>query len=168
MPAGPLVRLGQGAERGAAPHLLGGPCKALTVVGGSIGEAVRRDLDRVGLAARWVSASAPTRVCTTILDSAHIPRPSWCPRQRPLAPDELAAFQAAYAEEAKAAAVVVLIGSLPPEAPPAFYRGLSAQMPSPAVVDARGDELLEALAEKPLLVKPNRDELAKPRPQSAH
>src|SRR6202011_2293513 len=52
-----------------ALHHLGAPCKALTLVGGTPGEEIRRDCARLGIAARWVEATAPTRVCTTILDS---------------------------------------------------------------------------------------------------
>jgi len=48
---------------------LGGPCKALTLVGGTPGQEIRRDFEQLGIAARWVEASRPTRVCTTILDT---------------------------------------------------------------------------------------------------
>jgi fructose-1-phosphate kinase PfkB-like protein len=75
--------------------------------------------------------------------------------------DELARFLAAYEEEAAAADVVILIGSLPAGAPPGIYRDLLARTPGKAVLDARGAELLEALREKPFLVKPNRDELGR-------
>ena len=65
-----------------------------------------------------------------------------------------------------AAAVVVLIGSLPAGTPTGFYRDLLARTPGKAVLDARGPELLEALAGRggvtpPLLIKPNRSELGR-------
>ena len=56
---------------------------------------------------------------------------------------------------------MVLIGSVPAGTPAGFYRDLLARTPGKAVLDARGPELLEALHEKPFLIKPNRGELAR-------
>jgi 1-phosphofructokinase family hexose kinase len=144
-----------------ALHHLGGPVKALTVVGGATGAEVRQDFGRLGIAARWVELATPTRVCTTVLDAAGRTVTELVPNAPALGGDELARFLAAYTEEAAAADVVILIGSLPAGAPPGTYRDLLARAPGKAVLDARGPELLEALREKPFLVKPNRDELAR-------
>src|SRR5439155_24774029 len=51
-----------------AIHHLGGPVRALTLVGGTVGGAMERDFDRLGVPARWIESAAPTRVCTTIVD----------------------------------------------------------------------------------------------------
>jgi 1-phosphofructokinase family hexose kinase len=142
-----------------ALHHLNAPGKALTVVGGSTGGAVRRDAERLGLAARWVDAVAPTRICTTVVEAGRHTATELVANAGALDDAEIAAFEAAYVEEAAAAAVVVLIGSLPAGTPPDFYRRLLARTPGRAVVDARGPELLEALHERPFLVKPNRSEL---------
>jgi tagatose 6-phosphate kinase len=144
-----------------ALHLLGAPGKALAPVGGSTGEAVRRDFARLGIAARWVETGAPTRVCTTVVETARHRSTELVENARPLTAGERAAFAAAYAEEAAAAEVVVLIGSLAPGTPAGFYRELLAGTTGKVVLDARGDELLEALHERPFLVKPNRAELAR-------
>src|SRR5262249_53978146 len=117
--------------------------------------------ERVGIAARLLETSRPTRVCTTILDSSRHSATELVPEAEPLTAEELAAFRAAYAEEARTAGVVVLIGSLPPGTPAGFYRDLLAQTPGRAILDARGDELLQALAAKPFLIKPNRAEVSR-------
>ena len=57
--------------------------------------------------------------------------------------EEWSAFLTAYAEEAAAASVFVLIGSLPPGAPVSLYRDLLARTPGKVILDARGEELLE-------------------------
>jgi fructose-1-phosphate kinase PfkB-like protein len=57
-------------------------------------------------------------------------------------------------------AAVVLSGSLPAGTPVTIYRDLLERTSCPAIVDARGPELLAALPCRPLLVKPNREELA--------
>ena len=142
-------------------HHLGGPVKALTVVGGATGAQIRQDAAGLGLDARWIDGTAPTRVCTTILDAARRTVTELVPEAGEIGESERAAFTAAYAEEAAAAAVAVLIGSVPAGTPAGFYRDLLARTPGRAVLDARGPELLEALYEKPFLIKPNRGELAR-------
>jgi tagatose 6-phosphate kinase len=140
---------------------LGGPCKALTVVGGTAGEEIRRDFSRLGIAARWIESATPTRVCTTILDTSRHQATELVPEAGGIHAAEREQFLAAYAEEASRAAVVVLIGSLPAGTPAGFYRDLVRRTPGKAILDARGPELLDALEARPFLVKPNRDELAR-------
>jgi 1-phosphofructokinase family hexose kinase len=143
-----------------ALHHLGGPAKALTVVGGVTGGQIVGDFADLGIAARWVETATPTRVCTTVLESARGTVTELVPNAPALSETELAGFLAAYAEEAAGAAAVVLIGSLPAGTPAGFYRELLARTPGKVVLDARGPELLEALPRRPFLVKPNRGELA--------
>ena len=57
--------------------------------------------------------------------------------------------------------MAVLSGSLPGGTPKTFYRSLMTKTPCPVVLDARGPELLEILPLRPLVVKPNREELGK-------
>jgi tagatose 6-phosphate kinase len=142
-----------------ALHHLGAPCKTLTLVGGRTGEAIRRDIADLGIAARWIESSTPTRICTTLLDRSRRQATELVPNAASAAADELDRFRAAYAEEAATAAVVVLIGSLPVGTPPGYYRDLLTRTSGKAILDARGPELLEALPARPFLVKPNRSEL---------
>jgi 1-phosphofructokinase family hexose kinase len=142
-----------------ALHHLGSPANALTLVGGNTGAAIQHDFTHLGIAARWIEAATPTRVCTTILDSIHHAATELVPEVATASTNELDAFQAAYAEEVANAAVVVLIGSLPVATPARYYRDLLRHTPGKAILDARGPELVEALAEKPFLVKPNREEV---------
>jgi 1-phosphofructokinase family hexose kinase len=139
---------------------LGAPGKALTVLGGSTGDAIRRDFARLGIPARWVEVARPTRVCTTVLEADRRTATELVPDAGEISESERAAFLAAYAEEAAAAAVVVLIGSLPVGTPADFYRELVGRTPGKVVLDARGPELLDAVgAAGPFLIKPNRGEL---------
>ena len=73
---------------------------------------------------------------------------------------ELAQFQHAYLEEAAAAEVVVISGSLPAVTHETYFRDLVARTPGRVVLDVRGAELLAALPARPFLVKPNRSELS--------
>jgi fructose-1-phosphate kinase PfkB-like protein len=108
-----------------------------------------------------VETARPTRVCTTVLDTSRHTATELVPEAGPLTGEELDAIRAAYIEEARTAALVVLIGSLPPGTPAGLYRDLLGQTPGRLILDARGPELLQALAGKPFLVKPNRAETSR-------
>ena len=145
---------------GLAVHHLGAPSLTLATVGGSPRVEIEREFDALGLAYRWVVTESATRVCTTILDRARGTMTELVENGRPLRPEELEAFRDAYAEEAARADVAVVIGSLPAGTPTSFYRELVERTPCPAVLDFRGEGLLAALDLEPLVVKPNREELA--------
>jgi 1-phosphofructokinase family hexose kinase len=129
------------------------------LIGGRTGEAIRRDINQLGIAARWIEGSTPTRICTTLLDRSRRQATELVPNAAQAAMDELDRFQIAYTEEAASAAVAVLIGSLPIGTPSSYYRDLLTRASGKVILDARGPELLEALSARPFLVKPNRGEL---------
>jgi tagatose 6-phosphate kinase len=151
---------GKVVNAGIALHHLGGPCLTLAPLGGPAAPLMDRELAELGVARRWVAAKAPTRTCTTILDQATGTMTELVEECKPLEPAELEEYRCVYAEEAARASVAVITGSLPIGTPAAFYRELVAQTPCPAVLDFRGEGLLATLDLKPLVVKPNREELA--------
>jgi tagatose 6-phosphate kinase len=142
-----------------ALHHLGARVKALTVIGGTTGDAIRRDIAELGIPARWIEGPTPTRICTTLLEAARGTATELVPNAAQRDAIERDDFRAAYAEEAKTADIVILIGSLPVGTPADFYRALLALTSGKVILDARGAELLEALHARPFLVKPNRGEL---------
>ena len=152
---------GKVLNAGIALHHLGGPCRVLSTLGGPAVPLIQRELDALGVPYRWVQTRSETRICTTILDRATGTITELVENGRPVLPQELDRFLAAYAEEAARAEVVVLIGSLPAGAPESFYRELLQRTPCPAVLDFRGEGLLGVLDLKPYVVKPNREELAR-------
>ncbi len=142
-----------------AAHRLVGPSLALAPVGGPIRPQIEDDFARTGVPYRFVETAAPTRVCTTLLDRGCGKITELVEDGRPLQPQELHAFAEMYSEEAARASVAVLIGSLPAGTAPTYYRDLLQRTPCPAVLDFRGEGLLAALELRPLVVKPNREEL---------
>ncbi len=138
----------------------GGTTRTLAVAGGATGEAVRREFAELGAPARWIETQAPTRVCTTILDRKSGSTTELVENAGPISQDELARFAAAYIEEASAADVIVLTGSFPAGVHATFYRDLLENTSGRVVLDAQGEPLLAALAQRPFVVKPNRQELA--------
>jgi len=145
---------------GIAAHHLDGPSVTLAPVGGLARGAIEAELRDLHVPCRWVRTRAPTRVCTTILDSATHAMTELVENGRALSATELNLFRRVYADQAARADVVVLIGSLPEGTPETYYRELIEKTPCPAVLDFRGQGLLSVLDLEPLLVKPNREELA--------
>lgn len=141
-----------------ALQALGAETRSLSFAGGETGKALQRELAAAGVDARWIETAVPTRTCTTILAGGGMTE--LVENAAPARPEELDAFAAAFGDAAKSVAAIVLSGSLPTGTPPTFYRDRIAQAEAPVVLDALGPELLEALEQKPFLVKPNRRELA--------
>jgi 1-phosphofructokinase family hexose kinase len=151
---------GKVLNAGIAAHHLGGPSLTLATLGGSPLVEIDREFAQLGIPRRWVVTEAATRVCTTLLDRATGVMTELVENGKPLRPEELAEFRRVYAEEAARASVVVIAGSLPAGTPEEFYRELVKRTPCPAVLDFRGAGLLACLDLRPLVVKPNREELA--------
>lgn len=145
---------------GASLHLLGCPSITLSPIGGATGEQIREDFARRGIPARWIRTQAPTRVCTTLLDQSTGATTELVENSSPLMDVELGLYIATFTEVSRNADYVVLSGSLPQQTPITFYRSLMEQTPAKAILDVRGQELLECLPLRPFLVKPNREELA--------
>lgn len=145
---------------GLALGSLGAAQCTLAPLGGSTGQAIAQEFAGRGVHARWVQTDAPTRVCTTLLAQADERATEIVENARPLRPSEVRACAEAFVELAQAATVVVWTGSQPPGVPIEFVRELLARVHVPALLDIRGPELQAALPGRPLLVKPNREELA--------
>ena len=141
-----------------AAHLLSTPVKALAPVGRDVtGTAIRGDLESGGVIARWIESSAPARTCTTLLTPEGVTE--LVENSGPVTDAERETFLATFHEEASTARLIVLSGSLPPGTPATFHGDCIKATRIPVILDARGEELLAALPEKPFLVKPNRREL---------
>jgi tagatose 6-phosphate kinase len=150
---------GKPVNVGVAVHHLGGSARILVPLGGNTGDEIERALLELGVECRKIPVLSPTRVCTTVIDQQRSITTELVENAGPLSASELEAFALAYRRCLDRVHCVVLSGSLPEGVPKTFYRELAERATSPVVVDARGEELLSALAARPLVVKPNRREL---------
>lgn len=139
---------------------LGAPCETVAPVGGAAGERIRREFESWGIPAAWVETQAPTRICTTLIDRRSGQATELVENAAPVSAAEARQFLASYSERAAHARLAILTGSLPAGVPPTFFRDLLLATPCAAILDVRGPELLAALEQRPLVVKPNRAELA--------
>ncbi len=135
--------------------------ESLTIapLGGIAGRAIADEFDRLRVPARWIEVAAPTRVCTTLLEDDGPRTTELVENAGAIAAEELVHFESAYFEAATSAHAVVLTGSIPPGAGADLFRRLLDATRASAILDIRGPELSAALPCRPLLVKPNREEL---------
>jgi len=159
---------------GLALKALGAKSKTLSVLGGRSGKLIEEELAAFEVPARWVHDPATTRTCTTIIERSTGEITELVENAAMIESHSCDAFVEALREEAWSAKWIVLSGSLPPIAGRSSNRTLYREMleaighgpteqtrPSSRVLlDARGPEMVECLACRPFLVKPNREELA--------
>ncbi len=139
---------------------LGAETQAVSLVGGSSGQSIERELAALAIRGRLVAARQATRVCTTIVESMSGRTTELVENAGPVTVEELNALRAAYIQSAAGARFAVITGSLPEGTPAIFVRELLVATVCPTLLDVRGSELLAALECNPLVVKPNREELA--------
>lgn len=139
-------------------------CKATAVLpsGGTEGAQLEALLAGSGLDLLTVRIAGAIRANVTVVEAdgtttkLNEPGPG-------LSRDELDALAVTLSDAAARAEWVVLSGSLSPAAPAGWYAGLIRRLrgTGPRVaVDSSGPPLAEAIAARPDLVKPNREELA--------
>ncbi|MBB5850993.1 1-phosphofructokinase family hexose kinase [Amycolatopsis umgeniensis] len=143
---------GKGVNVARVLHALGADVRAVLTAGGATGSAVVEDLTAVGVAAEVVPIGGETRRTTTVLadDGSVTLLNEPGPR---LTENEWQAL--ASAVRARRADVLVCSGSLPPGA--GSYADLIGT--SKSILDTSGQALLDGLAGRPSVVKPNADEL---------
>jgi tagatose 6-phosphate kinase len=140
---------------------LDGEPMATGFLGGDSGRNVRQMLDAMGVRHDFVEVQPPTRSCITVMDRSAGTATELIEEPQAVTAANWESLRLAFSRHAPAAGAVVLSGSLPPEAPVDFYADCIRRAgPTPVIVDARGEFLKRALAERPFLVKPNRSELA--------
>lgn len=144
---------------GVALERLQVPTRILSTGGGWALGGMETDLNSVGVEHRWVVTERGTRVCTTVIDLHSGQITELVENSGEITEAELELFRDAFLEEAVAAKLVVVSGSLPARTPSTYYRKLLQDLDRPMILDFRGEELLQTLPLRPFLVKPNRFEL---------
>ena len=143
-------------------------CHVLSTLSGPPARQIDAEFAALAIDRTWIETQSPTRVCTTILEPTTQTTTELVENAGPITAEEWQAFLNAYGRLAKDAKFVVLTGSLPPGAPVSAYRELLEATSCPALLDVRGPELLDALQARPLVVKPNFEELGKTFPDLVH
>ncbi len=144
-------------------HALGMPAMAVGFVGGDRGQRIRKGLETSGIPHDFLDVAPRTRLCVTINDRNRRESTELVEEAAPVDEGDYARLLEKLAEHLPSAKVLLLAGSMPPNAPNDFYADccrLATAHDARVILDARGEALKRALAAGPLVVKPNRDELA--------
>jgi len=159
------VRLGAAGKAvnvARALRTLGADPVVLGFLGGHSGRSVASTVAEEGIRSAWTLVTEQTRSCHTLIDrasgsatelveeSANPPASAW------------RNLYAAFSRAVPRADLVVISGALPPGCPANRYTRLirAARLHGVlCVVDTQRETLLHTLAEKPFLVRINRDEL---------
>lgn len=131
-------------------------------VGGDSGAFIRSDLEASGIAHDFVDVAPPTRTCVTVIDAADGSATELVEESKAVAPSAYTTLLDHLTRRITQANVLVLSGSMPPQAPTDFYARcvrIAQQAGAKTIVDATGPYLREATLAKPTLVKPNVSEL---------
>ena len=156
---------GKGLNVARTLHALGVDVLVLGLAGGVTGDGVAAALRELGVPAALTPVAGETRRTFTVADDSvaehgvtafHEAGPE-------AGEEEFAGFRHGYEQALKAAAAVVLSGSLPPGLEAGTYATLietAAAAGVPAVLDTHGEALRRGVAAGPAIVKPNLAELA--------
>ncbi|MHB1928079.1 MAG: 1-phosphofructokinase family hexose kinase [Acidimicrobiales bacterium] len=140
---------------------LGHPVTLTGLLGGPTGQALGAGLETAAIETRFVEIEAETRRTVVVVDEAGAATGFW--EAGPLvAIEEWLRLLDVAARLVRSHPVVALSGSLPPGVPVDAYAelvGLARRAGAAVILDADGEPLRHALAARPDIVKPNRDEL---------
>ena len=132
-------------------------------LGGDRGERLRSILQEKGIESDFVTVSARTRLCTTVIDESAGTHTELIEESSAVAPADFEKLMAAVRHHVANCRAVVMSGTITPGGPPDLYfkcAQLAQSAGALSIVDAQGPALLEALKAGPGIVKPNRSELA--------
>lgn len=142
---------------------LGAHPVATGFLGGDRGEFLRAALTDKGIESDFITVSARTRECVTVIDESAGTHTELVEESGPVMPVDFGKLMAVIQRRLAECRAVVMSGSIVSGGPANFYFDcirLSGDAGVLSVVDAQGLALIEALKAKPGLVKPNRLELA--------
>lgn len=138
---------------------LGGSATTVCPIGGWTGTAIRDEFTARNINVVWQTIASTTRVCTTVLDEPSETTTELVENANRLTDTELDEYLKLVQTKTAAAKISVLTGSFPPGTRPGFASELLDRLPGDLVLDTRGHDLLQGLQRRPLVIKPNRDEL---------
>ena len=153
---------GKGLNVSRVATILGQTVTAMGFLGGSAGEFIRTEVEKMGITTAFTPVEGETRTCINIADSTGRSGELLEPGPEVSSTAEQAFF-AEFAQRLEGCRIVCVSGSLPAGLSSDFYRrivALGREKGKPVIVDTSGKAMLEIIEEGPFMVKPNDEELA--------
>jgi tagatose 6-phosphate kinase len=132
-------------------------------VGGSAGQFIEKGLHQEGIQTAFVHTDFESRTCLSILDSSNQVMTEIYEKGDSVPPQKVAEMLVRFREMMGRVTAVTLSGSLPPGVPQDFYAQLihiAHEVSVPTFLDSSKEALLQGVAAKPFLIKPNESEVA--------
>lgn len=154
---------GKGINVARVLHLLGHEVLATGFLGGDTGRFMKAELDRQGVPSAFVEVPFRSRICTTIIDKVAGTTTELVEESEKVEGKYWQQLKDLVASHLPKAQCMMLSGGLPPGSPQDFYAEccrMAQPHKVPVIMDARGEPLRLAMQYHPVMVKPNRSELA--------
>jgi tagatose 6-phosphate kinase len=131
-------------------------------LGGPRGKFCREQLDEIGLRHEFVTVAAPTRLCTTVIDSDAGTVTELVEESKAVESADWQAMDQKLERLLSGCQFAIFSGSLPPGAPEDLYDrwlGMAERTGVRAIVDARDKPLQQAISHRGAIIKVNLCEL---------
>ena len=154
---------GKGCNVARALKLLGEAPVVTGWVGGTAGQFIENGLQQEGIGTDFVYTAFESRTCLSILDSSSQVLTEIYEKGDTVPPVKVAEMLELFEATVGKYTAVTLSGSMPPGVPTDFYAQLielAHKAGVPAFLDSSKEALLQGVAAKPFLIKPNETEVA--------
>lgn len=152
---------GKGLNVSRVVTQLGEEVQATGFVGGSSGDFIRSEIEKLGILDAFVQIKEETRSCHNIMSSGS-PNTELLESGPYIEPSALEVFSQVYERILAECKVVTASGSLPMGLPANYYNGLVTRAREKGVkflLDTSGESLKSVIEAKPYFIKPNYEEL---------
>ena len=154
---------GKGLNVTKAAKIAGADVLATGFIGGHAGAFVREQLDDKGIANDFVAVNGETRSCINIIDSKTGVQTELLEPGFTVTDEDVAALMQKFDTLLERADIVTFSGSAPAGCSDTIYTDLIERVKAAgkkAILDSSGTLLVNGIQARPILIKPNRDELS--------
>jgi tagatose 6-phosphate kinase len=155
---------GKGLNVARVAHLLGNRVTAAGFLGGSTGQYIHQQVEKMGIISGFISIQEETRICINITDEKNTTSTEILEPGPVISQEECGIFLEHYERLLDNCDVVTASGSLPKGIPADFYCTLietAKHRGKTFILDSSGDSFRLGIKAKPHMIKPNREEFEK-------
>lgn len=155
---------GKGLNVARVARILGEAVMATGFLGGSTGQFIHKQVEKMGVINRFIPIQGETRICINIMDEKNTTSTEILEPGPVVSREECNLFLEEYEKMLDSCDIVTASGSLPKGVPVDFYNMLieiANTKGKKFILDTSGDYFKQGIQAKPYMVKPNKEELEK-------